>query len=95
MKYETDQEISRWLDAMSKEQLRIWGAPETKHAVDLAGIASASGMKLAQLRAEAGFIGESEESYAELILDRITVNPDFARHRELAAARVVHDLRRS
>lgn len=91
-KQKTDQEINAWLDGMDETQLRIWGAPEPKAATNLAELSVASGRPLSRLKAEAGFIGESEESYVEIILDRITDNPLYARHRELAEARLVRML---
>lgn len=91
-KHETDEQINAWLDRLDETQLRIWAAPEPKAATNLAELSVASGRPLARLKAEAEFIGESEESYLELILDRITDNPFYVRHRELAEARLARKL---
>lgn len=88
MKQKTDQEINAWLDGLSAGQIRLWGAPEPRRATNLEELAAASGVPIARLMDEAMFIGETEESYAELILERIVDNPLYARHRELAEARL-------
>lgn len=87
-KQKTDEEITDWLDGLDRAQIKLWATAKPKLATDLPGIARASGMKLGTLRNEAANLLFGEQEYADFILDRITSNPLFARHREMAEERL-------